>query len=427
MTNAEIMAIEKGLDRFSVNKAASPTVPTSGDFAVGDFMDRTQLNRLIDLTVNSSEWLKMVTVLTRNQKKGEIPREILDEVVTEGVPENDMGTVATHPDTSLVQYQTAKFKATTFLTRESLREARAAGEPNFADKVLGAFAKAIGNDMARWALKGDTSLDTSTRLNRLLRQRDGWLKRARNGSAVYGQTTRGSAYAQGLYWYMIQQMPEAYSEDPNLKWILPRALDLQFTADLSAYAAQGSKIGEDSLTQRKRWAPAGIDPVIVPQMPTSQGFDVCSGSTAAADAVTDLSGSIRFQVDAALGGYAASKAGRILKVTLNSTGESEAGLVVADTGSILKIETAGTLGQSTVSTTPGDYTIDLYDLTSIMLTNPRNLFLVLCDQIRAWRKWEQEGERWRIDLFYEADVGIFNENAIVLQDGVITPTQSWGA
>ena len=53
----------------------------------------------------------------------------------------------------------------------ALTVARASGEANFERKIRAAFGKAMGNDMARAGMRGDTSLDASTRLNRLLNRR----------------------------------------------------------------------------------------------------------------------------------------------------------------------------------------------------------------------------------------------------------------
>jgi hypothetical protein len=91
------------------------------------------------------------------------------------------------------------------------------------------------------------------------------------------------------------------------------------------------------------------------------------------------------------------------------------------------INTVGTLGQAVVSTSASDYLIDVADTAAVMLSNPANFYLVICDQIRAYRKFEQENERYRIDVFYEADCGIYNPNAMAIQDGVIVPQFTFGS
>lgn len=425
MTNAELLAQAGGvLHGMGVSKA--DTVMTTANMGVGDFMDRTQVERLVDLTVSQSGWLSAVSLKMRNQRAGEIPRISVNGVVTEGVAENGGNTVATVPETDNVEYNCKKYQATWFITIEDIREARASGEPEFERKIRRLFAKAMGNDMARWTLRGDRSLDTSTRLNRLLRQRDGWLKQIR-ASGIVATTGRGAPYSRNLFTSMQSAMPEEYRDDADLRWLIPSLLDLAHTDELATAGDQGSELSSRAKIERRRFTPQGIPQLIIPQMPTSQGFSVVTASTAAADGIVDNAGAnLTVTVDTLFGGYNAQWDGRKVKITLNTSGETEIRTVV-DSGSTLTFTTAGNLGQSTISTTPGDYTLDLADVTTAILTNPSNLFLVMCDRIRAYRKFEQEYERWRVDVFYEADCGVFNENAVVLQDGIATPSFDFGA
>ena len=408
------------------SKALTPTVPTTDTLATGDFMDRAAVERLVDLTVGQSGWLSTVSTRLRRQRSGEIPRIEISDVVTEGVPENGGKTIATHPDTDNVPYNCGKYQATWYMTRESVREAAASGESDYAGKVRKAFSKGMGNDMARAGLRGDTTLDASTRLNRLLRKRDGWLKQIR-ASANRRQTTRGSAFARSLWSSLKRQVPQEFREDPDLRWFLAGDIDEEWLDTVGGWAStSGGALAESAEQDRRRLSPLGIPPIIIPQMPTTEGFATVSGSTAAADAVTDNTTSIGFQVDTLLGGASSAHAGRMVKVTFVATGQSET-LEVSWSGSQNDIDTAGLLGQSTVSTTAGDYVLDLADLTGVFITNPGNLFIVMCDEVRAYRKWEQESERWRIDVFYEADFGLFNPNACAIQDGIIVPAAAFGS
>lgn len=415
----------EALARMGVSKSLTPTVMSTDSLAAGQFMNRAQVEQLVDLTVNQSAWLASCGVRLRSSRSGELPKASLTDVVTEGVAENAMATVSTHVDTDHVEYACKKYQATFFLTVEDIREAAASGESQFEPKIMAMFGKAMGNDMARAALRGDTTLDASTRLNRLLRQRDGWLKKLR-ASANLIQTTRGSAFAKELFFAMLGRMPEVYRDDPDLRFLIPSLIDLKWQETIAAYAATGSALGDQQLITRDRKTPAGIPQLIVPQIPTDQGFAICTGSTADPDVVTDDGdGTITIEVSAALGGYSASHAGRRVRVTYEGTGESEV-LTVYNLGGDNLVATAGSLGQVTISETEADYTIDLADLGSTILTNPKNLFLVLCDKVRAYRRFEQEGERWRVDVFYESDFGLFNPDAAVIADGVISPSFSWG-
>ncbi len=192
-------------------------------------------------------------------------------------------------------------------------------------------------------------------------------------------------------------------------------------------ALDGSPLRDRPWTSRDRLPMQGIEQIIVPQMPTDGGSALCSGTFAALpDAVSGAGGVVTVSIDTSFGGFSATHVGRKVKITYLGNGNSEIA-TVANVGGVLKAATVGTLGQAVISTTAADYSVDLADITQVMLTNPRNLCVVFCDEMRAYRKFEQEFERWRIDLFYEADVLLFNEDAIALQDGIINPAFAFGS
>lgn len=412
--------------RSSAKKALSPTVPTTDTLATGQFMDRAVVERLVDLTVSQSGWLSATSVLLRSQRKGEIPQIAINDVVTEGVPENGGKTISTHPDTDHAAYQTKKFQATWYLTVEDLRESRASGEPDFDGKVRRAFAKAMGNDMARASLRGDTSLDSSSRLNRLLRQQDGWLKKIR-AHGHRATTTYGSAFDVGVFYALQGMLPEQFRDDPDLRWFMPSLLDTAWSKSLGAYAADGLPFAANALMNRERWTPLGIPQLIAPQLPTDQGFAQLNGTTSVSEDVDDTgSGNITAQCDALLGGYSTANNGRKVKITCIATGQSET-RPITSTGGTNIITTVGSLGQSSISETAADYTLDVADTAPIILCNPANLFVVFCSEVRAYRKFEQEAERWRIDVYYEADFGLFNPDAIAMHDGVVVPNFTFGS
>lgn len=428
LSNVQLLALaDDTFERMGVAKALSPTVPTTDSLASGEFMNRKQVDGLIDLTVSQNGWLSAVSLIRRSQRAGEIPRLVINDIVTEGASENGGGTVATHPDTSNIEYMTKKFQSTWYLTIEDIREARASGDANFDATVRRAFAKAMGNDMARAALRGDTSLAATSRENRLLRQRDGWLKKLR-ANANRATTADGKAYSRTLWNAMMGLMPDEFAEDPDLRWFIARKLDMAWSEELAGYGASaGLASGGEQLTERQRRTPLGIPQLIVPQMPTSLGRATLTTTTTVNPntVVDDTDGTMTITVTALFsGGYAAANAGRKVKVTFTATGQSET-LDVINDGGAHKIETTGSLGQGSISTTASGYTIDFADCTSAILTNPKNLAVVLCDQIRAHRKFEQEFERFRTDVFWEADFLVYNPDAAVVHDGIVAPTATF--
>lgn len=401
-------------------KGEDPEVITTDSVGTGQFMNRENVERLVDLTVGQSGWLAATSFMPVSSQKGQVPRMHISEVITSPSGQNRHRTRTMHPDTDHLQYDCKKYEARFYLTIEDLREAAASGEPDFEAKVQAAFAKAMGNDMARWALLGDQSItNPTTALDELLAHNDGWLKIARSRGVRYA-SARGTAYSRGVYSRALAMMPEEYADDENLRFMIPRLLDLGWTADLQALGG-GSALTDKLLATRARTPILGVPQLIVPQMPVSGGFSILSGTTSAADAVVDDSdGTMTVTVNTLLGGYSTGNAGRKVKITHKTSGLSEV-CVVVNAGGANKILTVGSLGQDTISTTASDYTLDVADAASVLLTNPANLFFVLCDKIRAYRVFEEDDERWKFLVKYEADCGIYNEDALVLIDGVVPP------
>lgn len=424
--NAQIDELESKARavREAAEKAGGGVINT-GDHAAGQFMDRKQVHQIVDLTVALHGWLAACSTKVVSQRKGEMPKLNLTEPVTTGTGENADDTTDTTPETSAVNYNCAKFKSVIYISYEAIREAAASGTVDFGSVVLRAFAKRLGYDLADVMLNGDTSLPGTTKRNKLLRQIDGWLKQARE-NAVYSQTTRGTRYDRRVYPHLYRRLPKEYRRDPDLRFLESPITDMSWEEYLSTL--DGSDVRDDALINspgRTRHGRMGLGSLIIPQFPEDLGFDVLAGSAAAPDSAAASGGGIALNVSTALGGYASAQDGRQVKITYTATGLSET-VEVTDTGAILQATTAGTLGQSSVSTTAGDYSVDVADTTPIMLTNPANLLVVMCDKIRAYNEFEKGFERWKVTVFWEGDAGIFNPDALAMQDGVIPTDFSWG-
>jgi len=402
----------------------STTNPTWG----GDLMTQRQAHRLIDLTVSESAILGATTNTKKAQRSGSLPLVDFNRPVAGKATEAVPGTVTSTPDTDGIGYTCRKLQATLFLSLESLREARASGEPDFERKVRQGFGKALANDVARLAWNGDTSISPATPEGRLLCVHDGWLKQARNGRAIRHTTARGELFDPELFFVMKRRMARRYRNAETNRWMAEGLVDLAWRKNRAdAGDTSGILTGDRALTAAGSIPMLGEPLLKVPQIPTDQGFATLSASTAPADNVAAAGAGIAFRVNSALGGAAAGNAGRVVRVTCLTTGESEEAIVTWAGGHNVAT-TAGSLGQGSISTTAGDYSIDLADCTSLLYGPPENLFTVWCDEIRSYQKMEQEAERIRVDLFLEVAFGIFQPEALILQDGLALPTPStvWG-
>ena len=414
-------------------KASEPSVMTTTSMAVGGaggFMNRPQVEALVVLAVSNIQWLGEVSYRLRDQRAGTVPTVDIDGDVAEAVTENAGKTITSSPSMDRVAYNCVKHQSTFYITLEDIGEARASGTSNFQLAVIQLFARKMAQSIGKAIMRGDKSItDLSTRENRLLVGVDGILKQARS-KAIRKTTDYGKAYSRKVWRAMQQRMPVEYKDNPNLRWIAPPGMDEAFTWEVNEFAAQGNAAALAGLNQnRVRYNPNGIPALLVPQMPTTNGFTTLGKSAVAADAITSPASNVKAQVSSLFGGYDAAQVGRQVKITCNATGESETASVTA-ASSQLYVTTVGTLGQSSVSTSAADYTLDVVDCTSALLTDPKNICFVMCTRggeggVRVYRKFEQESERIRFDVYWEMDVLIFNPNALVLQDGIVVPVEEF--
>lgn len=426
--HADLIArASKVFNQLGIVQKSDLGVNTTEDLATGDFMDRSQVEKLVDLTVGQSGWLSAASFRTVNQRKGEMPRIVLSDVITQPSGENTSRNRGARFTTDRITYDCKKYEAKFYITLEDLREAAASGTTDFEAVVQNAFGKAVGNDMARWALNGDEDIaEPTTPYDVLMAHNNGWLKILRARALRYA-TRYGVAYARGLFKRAIAMMPQEYADDDNLRFILPRLLDLGWSDELIT-EGNGNTLTTQNLTTRVRTPIHGIPQLIVPQLRVDQGSDILRSPAAAGapGTVTSPDSNVKADVSTFLGGYVVGNAGRKIRITYNDSGLYE-DCIVFNSGGANYVETEGTLGQDSVSTTSGDYTVDFADCTSVVLTNPSNLLFVLCDRVRAYRKFEEDEERWKFLLKYEADAEVFNENAAVLIDGIVPPAfDDWG-
>lgn len=400
--------------------AGKAEVLTPGNMAAGTLMTQVQAHRLVDLTVAESQILGEVTVVKKAQRAGTIPKMDMNQIVARKAPaDGEPGTASSRPTTAELSYRCVRVQATQFISVQAIREARATGEPDFEAKVRRAFMKAFSNNLAGLGFLGDTDLPPTTPENALYCTLDGWLKQARNGRALHYTTQRGQAFDPGLMFHLKRRMPRRFRNNTANRFMYESLMDLAWRENRVNAGDSGGTPGpaERALTQAGAIPWLGENSLFVPQLPTDLGFATVTASTAAADNVATAGGGIAFRVNTVLGGAASGNAGRVLRITCTETGESEEVVVTWD-GTHNLATTEGTLGQSVVSTTAGDYTIDLADLTPVLYGPPQNLFMVICDEVRSYSKIEQEAERLRTDLFLELDVGIFEPEALVMQDGI---------
>ncbi|MEP0004575.1 MAG: hypothetical protein ABJ387_03525 [Balneola sp.] len=134
-----------------------------------------------------------------------------------------------------------------------------AGENAGEQAVNAALAKAYGRDLVRLIFNGDTALDSSTKLNRLLKLRDGLLKKARADANVNDVVVAANPVYSGSgseFSKTLTAIPDEYRDDRSMlrHFVAMDVLD-QFEDEVSerqTSAGDGVLIGNADISMHKK-------------------------------------------------------------------------------------------------------------------------------------------------------------------------------
>lgn len=416
--------LEKMFSQWATNqgipiaKEASGTI-TTDNTNFGALMPATAVRDLIDLTVDQSQFLQMINVIPVTGPKGSIPIIDWSQPTLRKVDQNHPLTKGSKPDTSRADFVTQKMGGIVTVTWEDLREAEAIGIENFEAKLNALFTKQMGNDFCKLIWDGDTTLDPDiSEENAMLCSFDGVHVLSESANVIDASAI--AAYGLGIHGVMMDTMPSPYNSDPALKWLMSRRTDSAYHRELEKL---GTALGDQAKVTGQSWSPYGIAKSVVPQLRDNLG----PVATPGAAVVDDSDGTMTVIVDTFFTTPGTAHAGRKVKVTYLPNGLSETLTVTWDATNNI-ISTATALGQTTISTTAADYSIQLVDETSILLANPQYMNLVLLDAWRANRKYNEEYDRFEIRVWLEAAFLMPIMTAIVKAKRVTVPiVETWTA
>jgi hypothetical protein len=395
---------------YIVAKTEGGVITSDADF--GGILPRPLMLELLSTARDQSEIMRAVTTRTLNSQVGNFPIVDFSEPVTEGVGEND-GT----PVTTNAAYAVKKYKSEWHITTEQIQNAQDAGMGDFEAQMVKEFGTALGNDQANILMNSDTTLNSATRTNRMLRMVDGVLKRLHAGANVYNAA--GKDWGQGIWSHMRTKMPEKFRNDPSLAWIYNSAVEILWRRSLTnisgTTAGMRSGLGDQVIQSALRVPPDGSPQIITPyisgeQGPTAIAPTSVSGTTTVIAVCTTL--------------LATTAAARRIKITCVATGLSEVCTPVWTT--VNTITTTTTLGQQTVSATASDYVITWADETSIILGNPKGINMIFWTTMRSYREFNKDFDRFEITTYWYGDVVVPLPETFVVHERVCAaPPVSW--
>lgn len=413
MTNQELL---RSFETWATKNNIAKGVMTLENTNFG-IMPREAVEQLVNLTVAENEWLSQINTMRRTASTGTVPILDLNRNISEGVGENEATGVDAEADTRNVPYACKKFKARWYISTDDIQEAAADGIDNFEEEMSKAFAKALGNDISNVVLNGNITLNDLTSMNRLLRMVNGLRVKCDSANVIDGA---GKAFSKALFTAMEDNLPARYSSDPNLKWIVPRRVMTHYKNAAQQLATQ---LGDKALVSVFDPNPNGIPPIVCPQLSPEMG-PAAIAPTSAADGTTYITFVLTTLVTAEHVASVAAGVGRKFKVTCIATGESEICTGVDNT--TLDIVTLGLLGQTTVSTDASAYTVGLVDETEAYLGNPKGVNVVMCNDIRSYKEFEANEDRFRMITYFKLDTLIPNPAAFVKAKRIgVTPISTW--
>jgi hypothetical protein len=119
--------------------------------------------------------------------------------------------------------------------------------------------------------------------------------------------------------------------------------------------------------------------------------------------------------------------GRLVKVTYKPNSITET-IAITRPSTANVIDTVGKLGQTIVSTTASDYEVTFADESSIWLGNPKGLHQIIWLNMRAYRKFNQDADRWEIKVYNSLDFKVPTPEMFVDFSRVqVLPPTKWAA
>lgn len=419
MTNNEMF--EQWANRMNIQKAEGG-ITDLNTVNYGGIVPTPIVENIISLSRSEDSWLSAIDTRIRGRFSGEIPVIDWNEPATEHVGRNDGTKVTTQPPTRMVPYACKKFKSEYYITTEEIREA-AASLPQFEATMMAAWATQLGNDVANIAMNSNSSLDSSTRWNRMLRAMDGIDLQTESANVFDAE---GKGFGQGIFAAMLDYMPPRFANDGGLRWLFNRRVNTHWhntLTNVNTTERMRSDLGDRVISQPANVSPLGIPQLIVPQISHAKG------PSAAPTSATASSGGIELVLTTFIPTYIADVAagvGRKFIVTYLPSGLSET--VTGFENTTLRVQTVGTLGQATVSTNAADYTVQLADETDLYLCNPRGLILIYCNEWRSFREFNKDFDRWEITTYFEADVKVpIPETMVKFKRVKVAPIDTWTA
>ena len=369
---------------------AEPGIVDSGLNFEGTMPRPVTIALLTDM-VNDSAILSAIDFKRVTHSTGDVRILEFDSPVAHADFENVDTASPRKPTSRVVPYTLRKIRADIYFTWEELEQAAEDGMTNFEDNIMSMFRQNLSNDLAHLAVRGDTTISSESNdpWDQLLRCTDGLLKHLESAN-IYDRAGKGPGI--GMFHVFKRSIKSRYLKNPaSFRWILnSTVIDIWRMA--FAHLRQTAE-GDRRLSNETYETPAGIKPFV-----TDTILDDMGPSSAPTSVSDDADGTMTVRVNSILND-ATDYSGRQVEITCKATGLSEKCAVDYNGSSQNIIETAGSLGQDTISTSASDYTVKVVDQTEIAFGNPKTFaFLTKDNNWRVAYEYNKDFDRYEYTM-----------------------------
>jgi len=249
----------------------------SSDLLHGGQLNPEQQTRFLQLVAQFSTMLDIVRMKRMMNPKVDIDKINIGEPVTESADENTFTGNTNKPAFNQISLDAKKVRSSWNATTEVFQSN--IERDNIDDTLMAMMSERIATDLEWLAIQGNTTLGTSTPLDRLLRRLDGWDKQTDSCHIVDfgGQSIRKAVFSE-----IIRSMPEMYMNNPGMRWFVSRVTAIDW---MDVNADRQTSLGDNAL-QGRGVAPFGI-PMIskegqpgIPLIPSTKSLVVAEATPA---------------------------------------------------------------------------------------------------------------------------------------------------
>jgi len=399
---------------------------TGSSFLNGGELNARQRDVFLMFVRKFTKLIPMSRTEIMENPKLEIPKLHIGEPITIGLQDNTQITETGTPKFNQISLDTNETVSRYEITRRAVR--RNVSMQRLLQQVTQAMMGQMATDLENLFINGDSSLASGTPINDLLRIDDGLDKKTDGAHLV---DWKGEFVNKTLFAAMIRSMPDSYSDDPGLRFFMPRAIQVDW---VELNSQRIDSIGERAFRGNVE-APFGIPIVQIPLMPSRKAVSVTVataghilGTTQGPwDIVTGTNDTLIINLGAGAktvilpaGTFVAHEIAAYIRGTVGletivalDDGFGRLYLEHPNTGSANTLTISAANGWATLGIAVAAYAgedagtaSDINEGCIVWLANPLNFIWGNLDRTEIYTEWNKDYARWETVVINEVDTEV---------------------